>query len=244
MALDHSQPDDGQPDHGQPDSARRDISRRIERIETDAVLWSAGERDRRGRPLLLILHGFGAHEGDLFALTPYLPLQPAIASLRAPLALGNGWAWFPLGDAEATPQPEDAWIEALDAATRGVLDWLDALPEQPASVGLLGFSQGGTVALQLMRHAPERFGFAVQLSGYVSPIEHPGDVRLAERRPPVFWGRGTADDVIPDAAVDHTQAWLPHHSTLVERIYEGMDHTVAQDELDDVVKFLRAQYAR
>jgi phospholipase/carboxylesterase len=220
-----------------------DHSERIEHIDTDAVLWSAGEQDRHGRPLLLILHGFGAHEGDLFALTPYLPLEPAIASLRAPLVLGDGWGWFPIGDEDAPSRPGDEWIEALDAATRGVLGWLDALPEQPASVGLLGFSQGGTMALQLMRHAPERFDFAVLLSGFVSPVGHPGDARLAERRPPVFWGRGTADDVIPARAIEETQAWLPEHSNLIERIYEGMPHSVDQAELDDVVKFLRERYA-
>lgn len=212
-------------------------SDRIEPIDTDAVLWSSGEHDRAGRPLLLILHGFGSHEGDLFSLAPHLPLEPVIAALRAPLIAGQGWSWFPIGE------PGDPGVEALDAATAGVLEWLDALPEQPASIGLLGFSQGGAMALQLMRHAPERFAFAVQLSGFVAGGERPGDARLGELRPPVFWGRGTADSIIPQSAVDRTQAWLPGHSTLTERIYEGMAHSVSQAELGDIVAFLREQYA-
>jgi len=214
-----------------------DNSDRIEPIDTDAVLWSAGEHDREGRPLLLILHGFGSHEGDLFSLAPHLPLEPVIAALRAPLTAGQGWSWFPIGE------PGDPGPEALDAAAAGVLEWLDALPEQPASIGLLGFSQGGAMALQLMRHAPERFAFAVQLSGFVASGERPGDARLAELRPPVFWGRGTADQVIPQAAVARTQDWLPDHSTLTERIYEGMAHSVSQTELDEIVEFLRERYA-
>lgn len=214
-----------------------DHNDRIEPIDTRAVLWSAGEQDRAGRPLLLILHGFGSHEGDLFSLAPHLPLEPVIAALRAPLTAGDGWSWFPIG------QPGAPGVEALDAATAGVLEWLDALPEQPASIGLLGFSQGGAMALQLMRHAPERFAFAVQLSGFVAGGERQGDARLAELRPPVFWGRGTADPIIPQAAVDRTQAWLPEHSTLTERIYEGMAHSVSQAELGDIVAFLREQYA-
>lgn len=212
-------------------------SRRIEPIDTDAVLWSAGEPDRTGRPLLLILHGFGSHEGDLFSLAPHLPLEPVIASLRAPLAAGPGWSWFPFSES-SNPDPAP-----LDAAVLGVLEWLDAMPEQPASVGLLGFSQGGAVALQLMRHAPDRFAFAVQLSGFIAPGSAEGDARLAERRPPVFWGRGTDDQMIPSSAVDRTQDWLPSHSTLTERIYEGMPHAVSQAELGDIVAFLRAQYA-
>ncbi|TFB96998.1 alpha/beta hydrolase [Cryobacterium sp. HLT2-28] len=217
---------------------------RIEAIDPDAVLWSSGPADRGGRPLLLILHGYGSHEGDLFSLAPHLPLHPVIAALRAPLSAGPGWAWFPIGAAGATVNPGAPSADALTAAAAGVLAWLDALPEQPTSVGLLGFSQGGAMALQLLRQAPDRFAFAVQLSGFVGRSEHPGDVRLAELRLPVFWGRGTADPVIPQDAIERTQVWLPGHSELTERIYEGMGHAISQAELGEIVGFLREQYAR
>lgn len=215
-----------------------DGSERTEPIDPNAVLWSASEADRVGRPLLIVMHGLGSHEGDLFSLAPHLPLDPAIASLRAPLTEGDGWGWFPRGQGKGGVESDHA-----DAAARGVLAWLDGLPEQPTSIGLLGFSQGGAMALQLLRHAPDRFAFAVQLSGFVAGIDHAGDARLAELRPPVFWGRGTADDIIPAEAVDAAQAWLTEHSTLTERIYEGMGHSVSQPELADIVAYLRAQYA-
>jgi len=213
-----------------------DNSIRPQQIDAAAVLWSAAVADRAGRPLLLVLHGYGSHEGDLFALAPHLPLQPTIAALRAPLPVGQGWSWFPIG------VPGDPVGDAHDAAAVGILDWLDALPEQPTSIGLLGFSQGGAMTLQLMRHAPERFAFAVQLSGFIASSTHPGDERLAELRPPVFWGRGTLDPVIPEPAVARTQEWLPGHSTLTQGIYEGMGHSISQAELGEIVTFLRAQY--
>ncbi|MCY7288176.1 MAG: dienelactone hydrolase family protein [Cryobacterium sp.] len=243
-----SQNDSNHP--GDDSTARRDPAdsgtgtpaARTEPIDPDAVLWSASAPDRAGRPLLLILHGYGSHEGDLFALAPHLPLHPVIAALRAPLSAGPGWAWFPIGAAGSTVNPGSPSADALKAAASGVLEWLDSLPEQPSSVGLLGFSQGGAMALQLLRQAPDRFAFAVQLSGFVGRSEHPGDERLLERRLPVFWGRGTADPVIPQDAVDRTQAWLPEHSTLTERIYEGMGHSISQTELGEIVTFLSAQY--
>ncbi|KFF58537.1 phospholipase [Cryobacterium sp. MLB-32] len=214
-----------------------DNSDNVTPIDTDAVLWSASAADRVGRPLLLILHGYGSHEGDLFSLTPHLPLEPVIAALRAPLPVGGGWAWFPISD---PGNPDNASVEA---ATAAVLEWLDGLSEQPTSVGVLGFSQGGAMALQLLRQAPDRFSFAVQLSGFVPSAVNAGDAALAERGIPVFWGRGTADPIIPESAVARTQAWLPGHSTLTERIYEGMAHSVSQAELADVVAFLRPQYS-
>jgi len=206
-------------------------------IDADAVLWSASGADRTDRPLLIVLHGYGSHEGDLFSLSPHFPLEPVIAAVRAPLPVGGGWAWFPISD------PGNPADTAVDAATTAVLDWLDGLTDPPTSVGLLGFSQGGAMALQLLRQAPDRFTFAVQLSGFAASASNPGDAALAERRLPVFWGRGTADPIIPASAVSRTQAWLPGHSTLTERIYEGMGHSVSQEELADVVAFLRAQYS-
>ena len=66
-------------------------------LDESAILWSAPERERAGRPLLVLLHGYGSHEGDLFGLGPGLPLGPVIASVRAPIELAPGmYSWFPL----------------------------------------------------------------------------------------------------------------------------------------------------
>lgn len=208
----------------------------VPQIDARAVIWSADPKTLADRPLLILLHGVGADEGDLFSFSPQLPLQPVIASLRAPGRYGQGWSWYELGT------PGDPNSEGVDAAARGVLDWLDALNPAPSSVGLLGFSQGGAVSLQLMRHAPDRFDFVVQLSGYVTSGDVDGDTQLESVRPPVFWGRGTVDEIIPPEAVAYTESWLPGHSTLDSRIYEGLGHSVSQAELADVVAFLRPRY--
>ena len=202
-------------------------------IDPTAVLWSAPERERAGRPLLVLLHGFGSHEGDLFGLSPRLPLAPVIASVRAPLTSGQGFAWAPVGG----HSDSDAVSSAADEAALALLDWLDTT--QSTSIGLLGFSQGGSIALQLLRHAPQRFAFAVQLSGYAYAGELPGDAELGTLRPPVFWGRGTMDTVIPADQVDHTSRWLPEHSTLTTRIYEDLPHSISPQELGDVNAFIR-----
>lgn len=201
-------------------------------LDASAVQWSAPERERAGRPLLVLLHGYGSHEGDLFSMSPALPLGPVIASVRAPLAESGGFAWWSLqGQQPGEPDPV-----AVDAAAEAVLGWLDSL--EYTSVGVLGFSQGGAMALQLLRHAPERFTSAVCLSGFVATAEHPGDTELARVRPPVFWGRGTADPIIPDAAVDRTAAWLPDHTDATVRIYEGLGHSISTAELGDFAGFL------
>ena len=83
-------------------------------LDTSAILWSAPERERAGRPLLVLLHGYGSHEGDLFGMSPGLPLGPVIASLRAPVAENGGWAWWSRQDSPGGNPPADR----VDAAAR------------------------------------------------------------------------------------------------------------------------------
>ena len=54
----------------------------------------------------------------------------------------------------------------------------------------------------------------------------------------MFWGRGTHDDVIPTGLVEHTAQWLPAHSELSGRVYQGLTHSISEQELADVHVFL------
>lgn len=210
-------------------------------LDADAVLWSADRGERDGRPLLVLLHGYGADERDLFGLVPYLPPEFAVAAVRAPLAPpfpAPGYSWYPIEGLE-TRDPAH-----ITAAARGLIEWTDAAAAAHRTIGLLGFSQGAAVALQAMRLEPARFAFAVNLSGYVTPGDLPRDSELAELRPPVFWGRGTNDDVIPDFLVAHTTEWLPGHVELSGRVYPGLTHSVSEPELADVRVFLDKQLAQ
>lgn len=204
-------------------------------LDEAAVLWSG---DPAGRPLLVLLHGYGADERDLFALVPHLPSEFAVAAVRAPLDPPfptPGWSWYSI-DGLDSRDPENVTL-----AARALLAWLDTVASEATAIGLLGFSQGAAVALQALRLDPPRFAFAVNLSGYANPGALPRDAELAELRPPVFWGRGTLDDVIPAALVLHTTDWLPGHSDLVGRIYPQLRHAVSEQELADVRVFLEKQ---
>ncbi len=207
-------------------------------IDPTAVMWSASADERADRPLIVLLHGLSSHEGDLFGLAPYLPLDAVVASVRAPLVAPPGYAWFPR-DPE---RPGNPLAAAVDPGVDALADWLRGLPPHP-SVGLFGFSQGGAVAVHALRRHPGIADYAVNLAGFVVDGDQPGDARLAATRPPVFWGRGAVDPVIPAAAIARTEAWLPGHSTLETGVYEGLGHAISEAELGDVTAFLRARLA-
>ncbi|MGN6445751.1 alpha/beta hydrolase [Amnibacterium sp.] len=184
----------------------------------------------------LLLHGFGAHERDLGGLVPELGLALPWASVRAPIELGNGGAaWFPIRSLD------DLDPEPVRAATDALWAWIDAAVGPRGRILPIGFSQGGLMATQLLRTRPDRVVAPVVLAGFVQGEQEVADDRLAADRPALFWGRGDADPVIPAAAVARTAAFLATHTALEARVYPGLGHGIAAQEVDDVRMFLAAQ---
>ena len=223
---------------------------RMLQIDADAVRWREGSTAPKGpgsatgsttgsatgaaRELLVVMHGIGSHEGDLFGLAPHLPAELDIASLRGPIPYGGGFAWF-----EFSPVDSDDHA-LIDEAAAAVLAWLDGLERQYDRVHLLGFSQGGAMAVQLVRMAPERFASIAHLASFVHAGELPGDAVLAAREPriPVLTTIGTLDQVIHPDKIARSGPWLDAHFDVDRRTYER-PHTIVGEELADVVAFLQ-----
>ena len=199
-------------------------------IDPAAVIWSTPVAQRSGKPLLVLLHGLGSNEGALFQLSPYLPLGHVIASPRGPIAAGEGWSWFDVAASRPAPLNEGADEFA---------EWLTIARGDASSVAVLGFSQGAVLGLQALRRHPELVDSLVLLSAIADETVDPGDPELEVLRPAIFWGRGTADDVVPAEQVAATRDWLEAHSTLTERIYEDVGHWITDAELGEVHNFLR-----
>lgn len=196
--------------------------------------WDAGLA--AGRPVTLLLHGYGSHEHDLAGLVPAIGLALPWASLRAPIELGGAAAaWFRI------VQPGDPDARPVEESTAAIWRWVDETAGETAQVLPIGFSQGGLMATQLLRTRPERVLAPVVLGGFVLSAPQPADARLRGGRPSLFWGRGDADRVITPQAVARTAEFLPQHTTLVKRVYPGLAHAVSGEEIDDVRAFLTTE---
>ncbi|WP_062464668.1 alpha/beta hydrolase [Demequina soli] len=190
--------------------------------------------DASSPAVAILLHGYGSHEHDLAGLARWLPAGLPWASLRAPLDTGyGGAAWFPLSPDGAMEQ------DAIDAAAAAVWAWVDAHLADDARIVPVGFSQGGLMALQLLRTRPERVLAPVVLAGFVPVGPQPADATLADLRPAVFWGRGDADPVIWPDAIDRTRAFLRDHADAETHVYAGLGHSITEEEMEDVGAFLR-----
>ncbi len=210
------------------------------------VRWSRPEGERT-EDLLIVLHGYGANEDDLFGLVPHLPEHVTVAAVRAPLPLQPGsHAWFPLsqdpvtGELGSTAEPVREAVETLHA-------WVQAVRGDFRTVSLLGFSQGMAMATSLLRLDPEAYACTVALSGFVVDPEltepqlrelFTRDDDVARVRPKVFWGRGQEDPIISEPRVEETHAWLNAHVDLMKIVYAGLGHAINEQELGHVKEYL------
>lgn len=198
------------------------------------ILWSQPKAQRIGKPLLVLLHGYGANERDLLSLADMLPGDFAVASVRAPLAMGEGFTWFPLtGSVEYS-------VDAVKKASGYVLEWIDSIKEDHPSVTLLGFSMGMAMATTLLRERPADFAAVVGLSGFV--VDGGDDPAFRDDEldgtVPMFWGRDQQDPVITPDKIDYTMAWVRKHVKLTKVLYTGMWHGINQQEIGHVSEFL------
>jgi phospholipase/carboxylesterase len=147
---------------------------------------------------LVLLHGRGADELDLFPLLDLFdPKRHLVAATpRAPLALPpGGWHWYAFRE---VGHPDPATFDQVYPVAASWLDGFltehDVSPERNV---LGGFSQGAvmTYALGLGAGRP-RPAALIALSGFVPTVDE-FELDLARPLPPVAIGHGTLDPVIP-----------------------------------------------
>lgn len=120
-------------------------------------------------PVLILLHGFGSNEEDLFSFASELPKNYYIISVRAPKPLAPyGYAWFDIQfDAYGNKitNDEEAWL-----AKNLVIDFINEVvnkyPIEKDNVNLIGFSQGAILSYAVALTQPKLVNKVVALSGY------------------------------------------------------------------------------
>lgn len=195
-------------------------------------------------PLLLLLHGIGSNEYDLYGLAPFLDERFLIISARAPNTLGpESYAWF---EADFTPQGPVINPEQAEASRKTLIAFLNeavtAYRADPKRVYLMGFSQGAIMSASVALTQPELVAGVVLMSGRILPEIQPLIASHEELDGlPFLVVHGTADMVLP---ITHGRASRQLLSSLpVELTYHEypMGHEVSQESLADVTAWLSAR---
>jgi len=163
------------------------------------TVFPDGYQERAAYPLLIWLHGFGADMYDLAPLAKaihpsgYLHVLP-----NAPLGGFDGpegtvRAWFERGGKER-PEAVRLALAALDAFVQEVLLKFHIPPSKAL---LVGFSQGGNLALRYGLPRSEMFAGLAALS---CSLRRADDLRAdlpVARTLPIFMAHGVADSMVP-----------------------------------------------
>ena len=187
-----------------------------------------------GEPVVLLLHGYGADERDLPELMNYLPELPWVSPRAPERSSVGGFSWYQVEDPLAPNQ------KAILEATQKLWHWIDANVPDESPLIVLGFSQGGLMATQLLRTHPERIIGTVVLAGFVFDGSVAGDEVLKIVKPKVFYGRGIQDPMIDAERVSKLNSWLQLHTKSIVRKYDGLGHSIDQRVLADVSDFVEA----
>lgn len=198
-------------------------------------IFGAGEAVEDGQAAVIMLHGRGATAGDILKM--HTEFNQSGVAYVAPQAAGN--TWYPNSFMAPIDSNEPALSSALQLVGDIVAHIEDAgIPTE--RIMLLGFSQGGCLALEYVARNAQRYGGVVGLSaGVIGPEGTPRDYEGTMDGTPVFLGCSDIDPHIPKERVEETaQVFKDLDADVTMRLYRGMAHTVNADERDVVRSML------
>lgn len=196
------------------------------------------------------LHGLGANGHDFAPIVPQLGLQrqdirfifphaPAI-----PVSLNFGYvmpAWFDISELSREKGSVD--LVGLESASFGI----QALIEQQEAQGipsnkiaLVGFSQGGALALVVgLRYSKPLAGIGA-LSTFLPDIKtHSLKLDEANQHTPILFCHGSEDEIIPLEYANHSVKDLRSLGYSVAWHEYEMPHTVCLQETQDIGAWLK-----
>lgn len=152
-------------------------------------------------PLLIMLHGYGSDENDLFSFSSELPEELFIISLKAPYSLEPfGHAWYAINfDSEQNKwsNTEQA-IKSRDLVTKFIDEAIEHYPVKKDNITLLGFSQGTVLSYAIALMYPEKVKNIIALSGYIDQELLPDQADVNRYKHLDFYcSHGSEDQVIP-----------------------------------------------
>jgi len=183
---------------------------------------------------VILLHGLGADEGDLFSYADVLPDEYRVLSVRGPhSSTGGGHAWMASG--------KDRFAESVSALTAFAERLPDAYGVDPDRIGLLGFSQGAKAALVALVEEPDLFAWVVSLNGFLPRSHSDESIVKRARGTSVFVGVGEHDSVISPEHGEETAETLSAAGLDVTFRSYPVGHAIADQEVEDVAEWLRTK---
>lgn len=173
-------------------------------------------------PLILLLHGYGSNEEDLFSFAEELPDHYFIVSAKAPIEMqpyGNAWYHITIDENGVKSSDNKGARESRDIIAQFIDEVVTAYDLDKHNVTLVGFSQGTILSYAVALTYPEKVKNVIGLSGYINEeiIDLKSNPSYAHLN--IYNSHGTVDQVIPITEARKTPGYLKNigiESTLGE----------------------------
>ena len=194
-------------------------------------------------PLLLLLHGYGSNEEDLFSFASELPDTYFVVSARAPYDMQYGsYAWYAI-DFDAD-ENKFSNVEQAKISRDSVAEFIDELknnyPIDAENVTLIGFSQGTILSYAIALSYPEKVQKVVAMSGYLNQEMCTDDYlknNLSQLK--IFSSHGTVDQVVPVEWGRKAKPFLDNLGVAtVYKEYANIGHGVCPQNFHDFKEWL------
>jgi phospholipase/carboxylesterase len=195
-------------------------------------------------PLLLLLHGYGSNEADLFSFAAELPEEYFVISARAPYdIMYDSYAWYAINfDADENKFSDIGQAQQSRDIIANFIDELVAnYPIDSKNITLIGFSQGSILSYAVALSYPKKVQRLVAMSGYLNTeiaIEGFASNNFSNLK--IFASHGTVDQVIP---VEWARKSIPFLENLgVSVVYKEypVGHGVAPQNFFDFKNWLQS----
>jgi phospholipase/carboxylesterase len=193
-------------------------------------------------PLLLLLHGYGSNEADLFSFANELPDEYLVISAQAPYSLGYGsYAWYAINfdadekkfsDMEQAKTSRDLIVSFIDEL---ILDYnIDY-----ENITLIGFSQGAILSFAVGLSFPDKIKRVVAMSGYLNTEMLVGDYasNIFDNFK-IFQSHGTVDQVVPVDWARKAKPFLEDLKIEIEYNEYPIGHGISPQNFYDFRKWL------
>ncbi|WP_310991794.1 alpha/beta hydrolase [Aequorivita marina] len=193
-------------------------------------------------PAIIMLHGFGSDENDLFSFASELPEKYAVISLKAPIKMepyGNAWYNIYFNDSQGKFSDDKQAIASRELVAKCIDEIVEKYNIDNENVTLLGFSQGTILSFAVALSYPEKVKNVIGLSGYINEeILKAGYKDNSFNHLSVYTSHGSVDQVIPVQWAQKTEPFLKNLD--IDCVYSEypVGHGVAPQNFQDFKNWL------
>lgn len=215
--------------------------RKEHQINEQLTYVSQISEQKENAKTLILLHGLGSDEKDLFPLGKQIGNEWNIFSLRGPLNHTNGkYSWYKLNLKNGAT---DRSIEDVQNSTKRILDFIEYAKrkyEIGNEIYIGGFSQGSIMSLYAGLSKPEIFDGMACFSGLLLDDINNVDLDLSKiQELNVFMSHGISDNVISVKQARKAKAFLEDKGVPTNYKEYDVRHTISRENLKDFLSWVK-----